>query len=65
MKAKEMRQMKKEDITAKIFELRKELIKLNAQAATGTQIKDPSLIKKNKRSIARLLTIQGGMKPSE
>jgi len=56
MKAFDTSKMGKEEIDAKIVELRKELIKINAQAATGTSPKNPRQIKEIKKNIARLLT---------
>lgn len=48
--------MSKEELKAKMLELRKELIKLNAQAATGTTPKNPRQIRTTKKNIARLMT---------
>ena len=48
--------MSKEEIQAKVLELRKELIKLNAQTATGTTPKNPRQIRTTKKNVARLLT---------
>ncbi len=56
MKAFDTTKMSKEEIQAKLLELRKELIKLNAQAATGSAPKNPRQIKTTKRNIARLMT---------
>ena len=55
MKAKQVRAMTKEDIVSKISELRKELIKLNTQISSGTNIKNPAMVKNTKRTVARLL----------
>ncbi len=52
----EIKRTSKEDLEKKEFELRKELIKLNAQVATGTQLKSPGQIKQIKRNIARIAT---------
>jgi len=57
MKAKEIRSMSKEDLNAKLEELRKELMKINAQIATGTTPKSPGQAKQIKKNIARILTI--------
>ena len=57
MKAKEIRPMTEQDIHTKLAELNKELIKHNAQVATGTQVKSPGQIKQTKKTIARLNTI--------
>lgn len=47
--------MPKEELKAKLEELRLELMKLNTQAATGTVSKNPSQIKDTKKTIARML----------
>ncbi|MFQ5474644.1 MAG: 50S ribosomal protein L29 [Candidatus Nanoarchaeia archaeon] len=57
MKAKEIRSMHEKDIESRVRELRKELIKHNAQVATGTQVKSAGSIKQTKKTIARLMTI--------
>ena len=57
MKAKEIRSMNKEDLKAKLEELKKELVKVNAQIATGTIPKSPGQVKQIKKNIARILTI--------
>lgn len=59
MKSKEIKNMSKEEIQAKVTELRKEMIKYNSQIASGSQIKSPSLIRETKKSIARLLHALG------
>jgi large subunit ribosomal protein L29 len=57
MKAKEIRSMSKDDLKAKLEELKKELIKINAQISTGTTPKSPGQVKQVKKNIARILTI--------
>ena len=57
MKIKEMRSISKEDLNTKLEELKKELIKVNAQIATGTTPKSPGHVKQIKKNIARILTI--------
>jgi len=56
MKGLDATKMSKEELKAKVLELKKELIKLNAQVATGTTPKNPRQIRTNKKYIARLLT---------
>jgi large subunit ribosomal protein L29 len=56
MKKTEIDKMSEEELRAKNIELRKELIKMNAQAATGTTAKNPLQIKTTKKYVARLLT---------
>jgi large subunit ribosomal protein L29 len=65
MKAKEIAKLSKEDAEKKMNELKKELIKLNAQAAAGTPPKSPGQIKKIKKIIARIMTVQGDRKNNE
>jgi ribosomal protein L29 len=60
MKDIDATKMGKEELKAKVLELRKELIKLNAQTATGTTPKNPRQIKTTKKYIARLLTAMRG-----
>ena len=57
MKTKELRNLSKKDLEIKLEELKKELIKLNAQVATGTVPKSPGQIKQMKKTIAKILTI--------
>lgn len=57
MKAKEIRAMNKEELEKKLEELRKELIKINAQISTGTIPKSPGHVKQIKKNIAKILTI--------
>ena len=65
MKAKEIRAMPKEDLLNKVTELRKELIKNNAQIATGTTPKSSGQIREIKKTIARILTIVGNQRFSK
>ena len=57
MKSKELRNLTKKDLKTKLQEIKKELIKLNAQVATGTVPKSPGQIKQIKKTIAKILTI--------
>ena len=56
MKNKDIKSKSKEELESQVQELRKELIKLNTQVATGTTLKNPGLVKNTKKNIARLLT---------
>jgi large subunit ribosomal protein L29 len=60
MKELDVTKMSKDELNAKILELRKELIKLNAQTATGTTPKNPMQIRTTKKNIARLMTALRG-----
>ena len=58
MKIKDLRTMGKQELEEKVLELKKELIKLNAQIATGTNPKSPRQPRKIKKTVARILTIK-------
>jgi len=56
MKAKETEALSVEELEKKILELKKELMKLNMQIATGTAVKSPGKLKQIKKNIARIKT---------
>lgn len=58
MKAKELKQMAEADLSAKIAELQKQLMKDYAQVAMGTVPKNPGQIRLARRTLARIYTIQ-------
>ena len=58
MKAKEIRGTDKTTINEKLLELKKELVKLNAQIAIGTAIKNPGQVRKIKKTLARIITVR-------
>jgi len=53
---KELKSMGEKELKQRLGELRKELIKLNAQSATGTNSKSSGQIRKTKKTVARILT---------
>jgi large subunit ribosomal protein L29 len=57
MKAKELHQMSVSDLKQKISDIRKDLIKHNAQVALGANVKNSMAIRNLKKDIARILTI--------
>ncbi len=57
MKNKEFIAMSGQELLVKLSELQKELIKLNAQVATGTALKNPGLVNKTKKGIATIKMI--------
>ncbi|MBN2422513.1 50S ribosomal protein L29 [Candidatus Woesearchaeota archaeon] len=65
MKNKEIKSKSSEELELKLPELKKELIKLNAQVATGTTLKSPGQIKKIKKNIAKILTKLNKTKPNK
>ncbi|MBI2135076.1 50S ribosomal protein L29 [Candidatus Woesearchaeota archaeon] len=58
MKVKEIRGMDKNMAAEKMAELKKELVKINAQVAIGTAMKNPGQIRKIKKTLARIITIE-------
>jgi len=56
MKASKVRELSIEDISNKVKELRKDLLKLRFQSTTG-QVKNPVKKRGMRRDIARMLTI--------
>lgn len=62
MKAKELKAMRQADLESKTAELKKELMKLNSQIAIGTIPKSPGKVKEIRRTLAKILTIKGGIK---
>jgi large subunit ribosomal protein L29 len=57
MKRKDVLSLETGEYGPKLAEFRKELIKLNAQAATGAGMKNAGHIKQTKKNIARMLTL--------
>ncbi len=53
-----LKNLSKKDLKSKLDELRKELMKSNAQISTGSAAKGQSNIKNIKKNIARIKTIQ-------
>ncbi len=57
MKAKDLKQMSVAELNGKLSDMRKELVKHNAQVALGANIKNSKMIGNIKKDIARILTI--------
>ncbi len=58
MKKHQIKQMDKEQAEKKLLELKKELLRLNSQRASGTRIENPGIVRSIKKDIARILTIK-------
>ncbi len=56
MKYKDIKSLDNNQLTEKLIEVKKELIKSNAQVATGTTPKNPGQIKQMKKTIAKIMT---------
>jgi len=57
MKFKELKSMSKTELEGKLGELQMELVKSNAQIATGTIPKNPGQVKQTKKTIAKIKQI--------
>ncbi len=55
LRNKELKTMSKDELSNKLQDLRKELMKLNAQIATGTTPKSPGQVRNIKKTIAKIL----------
>ncbi len=58
IRVSEIRKMKPEERMKKLAELRAELARVRALAASGTPLDNPMRIRELRRAIARILTIQ-------
>lgn len=56
-KFKEISSLGKEELERKLTELKKEIIKLDAQVSTGTVPKNPSTIRNTRKMMARILML--------
>ena len=55
MVKEDIKKMTEKELSSKLEELRKELMKINVQISSGTTPKSPGQVKIIKKSIARLL----------
>ena len=65
MKLKDIRNLEGNLFDEKIVEMKKELVKINAQVAIGTTLKNPGQARQIKKTIARMLTIQHETKKND
>ncbi|MBI2663545.1 50S ribosomal protein L29 [Candidatus Woesearchaeota archaeon] len=56
IRRKELKNMNEGQINQKLNDLKKELMRINTQKSTGTNIENPGRVKELKRTIAKLLT---------
>ena len=59
MKQEELKKLTEKELNEKLRELKIQLIKERAQAARGTQTKNPMLIKNTRKTIARIMQLLG------
>ena len=57
IKNNELRKMSIDQLGEKLIEIKKDLIKVNAQIATGTVPENPGNVKNLKKGVARIFTI--------
>jgi len=57
MKFKDLKAMQKNELNEKLLELKRELIKENAQVAIGTIPKNPGKLKTKKKTIAKIKSL--------
>ena len=56
LKVKKLQDLNKEDLEKQLVELKKELMRLNAQISTGTPPENPGMIRMARKSIATIHT---------
>lgn len=54
---KELKSLSNKELTNRLDEFKKELLKLNVQVATGANTSNPGKLKQTKKNIARILTL--------
>ena len=54
---KELRQLNNDQLQSKLIEMKKQLMKLNAQRSTGTALEKSGLVRTTKRTIALIYTL--------
>ena len=57
IKKNELSKMRREDLDSKLKELRKEMIKINAQRSSKTLPENPGRVREVKRTIAHIYTV--------
>ena len=57
MKLRELKQLDNKELEKRLIELRRELIKYNAQISTSTPPENTGNVRKAKRTIARIITL--------
>jgi large subunit ribosomal protein L29 len=65
MKYKELQSMPRNELQDKLKELKMDLIKANAQVATGTIPKNPGQVKQTKKTIAKIKSLLNKAEPEK
>jgi large subunit ribosomal protein L29 len=58
VKSKDLRKLSEKELNSKLLELRKDLVKINAQVASGTVPENPGNVRNVKKTIARILSVK-------
>lgn len=56
IKKNDFKQMDEESLKKKLSDLKKEMVKINAQISTGTPPENPGRVREMKKTVARILT---------
>lgn len=56
LKRKELQKLNKQELTSKLEDLKKQMMKINFQISTGTPPENPGQVKSIKKTIARIQT---------
>ena len=65
IKKNELKTLQEPQIQQRLFDLKKELLKLNSQRAMGTTLENPGKIKQVKKTVAKLYTRLTQIKSSQ
>ncbi len=53
----DLKNLNKEELTVRLQELRKDVMKLNSQVRSGANVQNPGKLRQSKKTIARLLQL--------
>ncbi len=65
IKNSELRKLNKQELANKLLDLKKDLLKINAQIAAGTVPENPGNVKNVKKTVARIMTIMNETKEAQ
>lgn len=54
---KELKGLPEDELSFRLEEFKKELLKLNVEVSTGANLSSPGMLKRTKKNIARILTL--------
>ncbi len=56
-KEQDFKELNNEELTSRLQELRKDVMKLNSQVRSGANVQNPGKLRQSKKTIARLLQL--------